>query len=170
MKHILEAHNIAITPDARIFRNNIEIFGNKNTWWYVQISLSKKRYLLHRIVAMMYVPNPNNFPIVMHLDNDITNNHYTNLIWGTIAMNNLQRDIEWRSKPLFNKWYLPWNKWMTGWENHSSKIIIQKLNGQVIKIWDSIKETKKGGFNPPSVCKCCKWQIKSTGWFTFEYQ
>lgn len=38
---------------------------------------------LHRLVAMAYIPNPNNYPIVRHLDDIGTNNTVNNLRWGT---------------------------------------------------------------------------------------
>lgn len=44
-------------------------------------------FRVHRLVAMMFIGNPNNLPIVMHLDNNKGNNYYKNLKWGTIQEN-----------------------------------------------------------------------------------
>src|SRR5690606_3541376 len=44
---------------------------------------NQRWYAIHRLVAMAYVPNPNNKPEVDHIDNDPDNNHYTNLQWVT---------------------------------------------------------------------------------------
>jgi hypothetical protein len=38
---------------------------------------------VNRLVAQAWIPNPNNLPIVMHLDDDRSNNHVSNLRWGT---------------------------------------------------------------------------------------
>ena len=61
---------------------------------YVLVDLYKdgigKWYRVHRLVAEAFIPNPNNLPIVMHLDNNKQNNHYTNLKWGTISENTQQ--------------------------------------------------------------------------------
>lgn len=38
---------------------------------------------VHRLVAQAFVENPNNYKYVLHLDDDQTNNVYTNLKWGT---------------------------------------------------------------------------------------
>jgi hypothetical protein len=45
---------------------------------------------INRLVALTYLPNPNNFPIVLHLDNDTLNNHYKNLKWGNHYQNTMQ--------------------------------------------------------------------------------
>lgn len=38
---------------------------------------------VHKLVALAYIPNPHNYPIVRHLDDIGTNNHVSNLKWGT---------------------------------------------------------------------------------------
>ena len=43
---------------------------------------------VNRLVAEAFIPNPYNLPIVMHGDNDRTNNNVWNLSWGTYAENN----------------------------------------------------------------------------------
>jgi hypothetical protein len=63
-----------------------------------QISLYKPNdrkvypFRLHKLVAKLYVPNPNNLPFVCHLDDIGTNNHYKNLQWGTPKENALMRE------------------------------------------------------------------------------
>lgn len=42
---------------------------------------------ISRLVAQIYIPNPDNLPLVMHKDNNPLNNHYKNLKWGTPSMN-----------------------------------------------------------------------------------
>lgn len=38
---------------------------------------------IHRLLAEEFIPNPDNLPIVRHLDDDPTNNDLNNLAWGT---------------------------------------------------------------------------------------
>lgn len=44
------------------------------------------RYI-HRLVAEAFIPNPYNYPLVRHLDDDPSNNYVGNLRWGTQADN-----------------------------------------------------------------------------------
>ena len=50
----------------------------------------RRHFRVHRLVASTYLENPDNLPIVMHLDNNSKNNHYSNLRWGTISENTQQ--------------------------------------------------------------------------------
>ena len=46
-----------------------------------------KQLFLHRIIAEAFIPNPNNYPIVRHLDDNGRNNDLDNLAWGTLKHN-----------------------------------------------------------------------------------
>jgi len=46
-----------------------------------------KKCSLHRLVAIAWVPNPENKPQVMHINDDSTNYLIENLKWGTVSEN-----------------------------------------------------------------------------------
>lgn len=46
-----------------------------------------KRHYVHRLVAEAFLDNPDNLPIVRHLDDDPSNNCLDNLAWGTTQDN-----------------------------------------------------------------------------------
>ena len=54
---------------------------------YLRVKLCKdgkeKKYMIHRLVAEAYIPNPNNLPQVDHIDENKTHNYINNLQWIT---------------------------------------------------------------------------------------
>lgn len=57
-------------------------------------SSQPKKYLVHRLVGMVFIPNPNNYPQINHIDNNGMNNCDMNLEWVTGSYNtNYQKRI-----------------------------------------------------------------------------
>lgn len=55
----------------------------KNKDLHQRVSIKHKLYYVHRLVAEAFIPNPKNFKVVRHKDDNPRHNHYTNLEWGT---------------------------------------------------------------------------------------
>ena len=43
----------------------------------------QKKMLVHRLAALTFIPNPNNLPLIDHIDRNRCNNHVSNLRWVT---------------------------------------------------------------------------------------
>lgn len=76
---------------------------------YAEVTLYDKavrhKFLLHRLVASVFIPNPDNLPQINHKDENPLNNAVSNLEWCTAAYNNAYgtaklRKIDTVSKPI----------------------------------------------------------------------
>ena len=75
---------VTLMPD----KINPRLTKNKTNWW-----------LVHRLVAIPFITNPNNYPCVLHKFESIPhNNRATNLWWGTKKQNSDDMAIKLRAK------------------------------------------------------------------------
>lgn len=75
---------IEVSNFGRVRRNGeiYEIKAKPNKYMYISGGI-----LLHRIVASLFIPNPENKPCVDHIDTNKHNNNVTNLRWCTYSEN-----------------------------------------------------------------------------------
>lgn len=73
----------------RILEPERELTYTLNNRGYFSVGIKRKTYMVHRLVAIAFIHNPNNKPFVNHLDGNKLNNHMSNLEWCTTQENNL---------------------------------------------------------------------------------
>jgi hypothetical protein len=79
----------AITENGRIWSICRKKYRKMHldSWGYWELGLHKngkiKHYRVNRLVALTFIPNPENLPEVEHRDNNKLNNCYWNLFWST---------------------------------------------------------------------------------------
>ena len=118
-----------------------------------------KRKLVHRLVAQAFIPNPNNYPIINHIDGNKLNNHVSNLEWCT-QKQNVQHSF---------KNGLQISK-LKGGTIPSVKINQYDLNGNFIKQWDSMTKIQRElGIPTGLVWKCCRGIYKKSKGFVWKY-
>lgn len=91
-RYIRGSHNLGnewrkLKPKLRPSYYNVTLYHNGKN----------KKVYVHRLVAMVYLPNPKNLPVVMHLNNNKEDNRVENLKWGTQRENVEQAVREHRS-------------------------------------------------------------------------
>lgn len=78
-------YNPIVKHSGKLLKPGIKANG------YYAVSLSYKgkvtEYFIHRLVAEVFLENPNNYKVVNHLDGNKLNNQVTNLEWTTYKGN-----------------------------------------------------------------------------------
>jgi hypothetical protein len=93
--------------DSRIYKGKIKKpqtlkrSGHQYVFLYKENKMSNK--YVHRLVAIAFLDNPNNYPNVCHLDNNPFNNSVDNLYWGTQEDNMKQMSSDNRHRNQYSK-------------------------------------------------------------------
>lgn len=137
----------------------------RNGYLYVRmvdISGLGKTYRVHKLVAKAWLPNPYNFPIVGHKDNDKTNNNVDNLYWTT-NQENIQKAVD--DGLLVND---------KGYDDSQSKpVIAYDVNMNVIGRYGSCRECHRElGVSVSTITRHCEGLIltRPRAGYYFKYQ
>lgn len=132
-----------LKPELRHGYYNVQLFDGHGY----------KHKMIHRLIAIAFIPNPNNYPFINHRDECPTNNSIDNLEWCTASYNvnygtAIQRSVD---------------KKKTGVSQFSK-------DGTFIATYDSIMNAERGtGVYNPNIVKCCKGERKSAGGYIWKY-
>ena len=90
---IFDFPNYEVFEDGSVFshKNQVYLKPQNNGNGYLKVNLYKNgkmhQYYVHKLIATTFIPNPNNFKYVDHIDRDKTNNSITNLRWCSASEN-----------------------------------------------------------------------------------
>lgn len=154
--------HIENTNDKKYFVSNLGRFKNSrgrimdnyklNDNGYIRIVICNKTYILHRLIALVFIDNPENKSQVNHIDGNKINNAVNNLEWVTCQENQI-------------------HKHKTGLGNNFTRKIIQyTLDNIFIKEHKSISSASKyTNISKSSISGVLRGKRKTSGGFIWKY-
>ncbi len=106
-------------------------------------------FYIHKLVAKLFIKNTKGYKVVVHGNENKTDNRVINLGWSSSSM-----------------------KGRKGAKNHLAKKILQyDLSGKIVKEWPSLSEIKtKLKFSIQNITLCCKGEQKTSNGFIWKYK
>lgn len=140
-----EGYGITSCGKVWSFKSNRFLTPSRDKKGYLTVRISasrgnQKTVKIHRLVALAYIPNPDNLETVDHKDENKDHNYVNNL------------------------------RWMSRGENKSrswSKSVKCIETGEIFKSLAEAEE--KTGINRSLICRVCRGERNSTHNFHFEY-
>lgn len=144
------------------------LYLKKQNRGYLHVELAKngvrKSATVHRLVAMAFIPNPGNLPLINHKDENPLNNRAENLEWCDCSYNSgysLSRHPE-RAK----------NKKAT--EKYGKRLTL-KINqyakdGSFVRRWENSRTIfLETGYSDWSISECCRGKRKTAYGYIWRY-
>jgi hypothetical protein len=132
-----------------------------NTQGYKQISLfknhKKRNYRVHRLVAETFIPNPNNYNVVNHIDGNKLNNNVSNLEWATYKQNT---NHAWKIGLCSTEKF----------KHYTTKVVQLDKQNNILKIYNSQKEASiDNNIRKTAINNCLRGINKTSGGYKWRY-
>jgi len=108
---------------------------------------------VHKLVALHFIPNPYNYPVINHKDENPFNNHADNLEWCTVKYNTNYNDMPKRRC-----------------KNLKKEVVQLDDIGNIIARFESVTSAaKETGSCRGDIIDCCKGRRKQLKGYSFIY-
>lgn len=124
---------------------------------YMKVTICKNGKVhearINCLVAIAFIPNPNNLPQVNHIDEDKANNDVNNLEWCT-CKDNINHGTHNERVGI----------------GHRKAIVQLNLSGDFVKEWKCIKDVEQENFNKEAVSMCAYKKRKTSGGYIWMFK
>jgi len=139
-------------------KTNYVLKQNINKYGYCRVRLSigkvKVTLMIHRAVAMAFIPNPNNKKTVNHINGVKTDNNIDNLEWCSQKENVRHA----------------WDIGLATLDGLKIPVIMYSLDGKELETFESTREAgRKFKIGNSHISACCKGQRKTAGGYKWKY-
>ena len=118
-----------------------------------------KRCTVHRLVALAFIPNPNKYPCIDHINRNSKDNRVENLRWCTLEMN-MKNEL---TREVLNSCHKGADK------SYRWRPVAQIKNGKTIRVFKSIAEAVKEGFCSSKITLSCQHKRPRHKGYQWEY-
>lgn len=153
-----------------------ELKPTPNPKGYLKVSLGignnkHKTLSVHQLVALAFIPNPDNKPQVNHIDGDKTNNNVNNLEWVTGQENHKHKCENGLNVTLKgDKHYMRVRGYKEGDHHSCRKVKKYDMDGNFLAEYKSVSLAAKDvGVGYTNIVKACSGKIKSAAGFKWSY-
>lgn len=176
-----EDYSIDINGNVFSKRRNKYMKPVKNKSGYSVIQLHKnmkfKTFTIHRLIAKAFIPNPNNYPCINHIDGNKLNNDISNLEWCTHKHNSqeavriglfdnvkkIQRENAIKNN--LSKYHILAN------EVTKKKVSQYDKNGNFIKSYNSMSDASRdNNIQITNISYCANSKRKSAGGYIWKLE
>lgn len=160
--------NLGRVKSLKFGKEKVLKYG-KDSGGYLTICLCKdgkvKRFLIHRLIAKTFLPNPDNKPCIDHINTNRSDNRVNNLRWATYK-DNSNNPITKEKMSVNNG-----NLGKFGKLNPNHKPILQfDLNGNFIRRWESAMDIERElNISHSQIAACCRGKIKTSYGYKWGY-
>lgn len=142
---VISLHRVIIRKTgAQQTMQPILIRSNDGSSGYHYITLCKyghkKKLPIHRVIAFAFLDNPDNKPIIDHINGNKEDNRVSNLRWATYSENMKNENTVQKFRLTFSE---------------KGRSVVQLKDNKLIRIYQYSSETKHYGFVPSNVRKAC---------------
>ena len=143
------------------FLNQFNLFSKWKITWYKMVELGGKGKLVHQLIALTYIPNPENKSKVNHKNGIKSDNRVENLEWSTQKEN------------CIHAYHVLWckssNLWKFWWDSARAKVVIHIQDNNIIKTWSCIMDcAKELWLTMQTVSNYCRTN-RSKDWYTWSF-